>query len=43
MAPHFLNFIPEQHIRIDLDIVMQLKREHKELLLCEFDLDLNNR
>jgi len=40
VAPNFLNFVPEQHIHVDLATIDKLSREHKELLFSEFGLNL---
>ena len=36
VAPHFLNFVSEQHVQVDPAITSQLVMAHKELLLNEF-------
>ena len=38
VAPNFLNFVPEQHIHVDLATIDKLSREHKELLSVSLDL-----
>ena len=40
VAPHFLNFVSEQHVQVDPAITSQLVMAHKELLLNEFGVIL---